>query len=1104
MGSSTERLIVQVDVNAQAAEKALSGVGNQFKDFGKDLVGLAAGAFAFDAVIGGIKKIVTAASDLEQATGAVESVFKGNASTIEGWAHDTSDAIRLPAAEFEQLATLIGSQLKGAGVPMDQLAGKTKELMQTGADLASMFGGTTAEAVEALSSALKGEFDPLERYGVNIKQAEINAKALAIAQGDAGKAASRAVQQQATLALIYEKSADAQGNAARETDTFAAKQEQFNEVMGNLAAEIGGPLLSAFGGLLGMLSSMAPLFGAIGTGLASGLSGLMNLPGPILAIAAAFGILLLAGKPIAGMAAQVVSAFQTMILHGMYAKDAFTNAGGGLKGLGAVAAQAGNSLKSAGSSLLGAFGGPIGIAVTLAITAITFGLMKMVEASARTKAIAESTKGAIDGMANALKGVDPSKISEVGREAAVAALKVQEWGKSSKDLSDYNDRLGVDLSLVVDGMTGVAGASDKVEQAYQDQRKSLNDIIAANTSYGSQGEQVFNQSASAAQENLKILDEMHSSYQGLVGAQDKAIAANQEEAAAIQGTTEAAAVAVPTAEELGSAYDKIAKNIRAAADSTEGGGFLDAMASASDRASRAASILGAELDHLTGRTKLTEEANVDAQRGLQDVAKAFEEAGGAVPTDALTSWNYEQINASKEGQGLYDTLNDQTGAYNNVVAAAFAAGSAQGDFAAGVSQASDAANKQRSAFVDLVAPILGSTEAAEALANQLGILSGEQVNISILADDAQAQAALQQLEAAKIDPKTVMVTADDQATPAVESSISYIDTVTGETRKIQLGADPTSADAVVQAVLADIAARSGVMPVTADPTQANATAAATAAGISATTPTMPIDGNPAPAVSSAAGAAGQISGQTAQITVTALSGPAIDALSRLTSAKYQATVDITANANNANTIARAFVGERRQTIVDVNANINAANSTISALTSAQRSTTIMVQANALQALQVISQVVNGNYKAMIQVDANTTAARNAISAVTNGSYTATINVTANTSAAQAAIAAIPRSVSVSSAAAPASAAAPTMRTSAVGVSGFGAPSAVALAPPNLSKTINVPATIVINVEGGLDSADTIGRRVENVMQRYERRRTGIQIGRPATFGQDPA
>jgi len=122
---------------------------------------------------------------------------------------------------------------------MDQLAPKTNELIGLGADLSSMFGGTSREAIEALSSALKGERDPIERYGVSLTQAKIDAEALAMGAQKVDGVFSNQAQQAATLSLIMKQTQDAHGNFAKESDTFAHKQQVMQAEWGNLTTKIG-------------------------------------------------------------------------------------------------------------------------------------------------------------------------------------------------------------------------------------------------------------------------------------------------------------------------------------------------------------------------------------------------------------------------------------------------------------------------------------------------------------------------------------------------------------------------------------------------------------------------------------------------------------------------------------------------------------------------------------------------------------------------------------------------------------------------------------------------------------------------------------------------
>jgi len=926
MAGSAASLIIDLIVNANGAKSELDGVAGKFDEMFQGLKKAASGLVAGAAIAGFGKAALDAASDLEQAMGGVDAVFKQNADQVHEWASDTTDNIRLPQAEFEQLATIIGAQLKNAGVSMDQLGTKTKELIELGADLSAAIGGTTAEAVQALSSALKGEFDPMERYGVGLNQAAINTKALQLAQGDATKAAEKSVKVQATLALITEQTADFHGKAASEADTYAAAQEHLNEVWTNFLAATGGGALQGAGGILNMLANalevVQPLAVAVGT-----LAGaFLQLPTPVLAAVAAFAAMLILRGPLTSMFASVVSGFQTMYLHALYAKDTFRNAGSGLAGMAAVAKSAGGAMKSAGSAILAGFGGGPMLAVTAVIVAATFAISYFTEKAARVKAMAEQNTQAVKSMADAIKGLDPDKIGEVGRQAAVATLSTAKWGKESQDLADYNDRLGISMSKLVDGMTNVPGAADEVEAAYQAQVKSLNDLVAANTEYVN-GTMVENPAASQAREDLKILEEMHESYGGLIGVQQKAIDVNKEQADAIAGVTGETKVAITTTQDIATAYEKFGKAIENAAKNSQGSQWLKDMNDAAEKAGRAAEILGTQLDKLSGRATQNEEALVGFQRGLQDITAAFKAEGDAIDPAVLTTWNYEMLNATEKGRGLYDSLTQQTDAYNDVVAAAFASASAQGDFAAGTAAAGAAASKGRADFIGMH-DAMGLTEAqAGELATKLGLMDGFQLDLSVVSNDAQAQASLASLQAMQIDTKTITVYADDKATPELDAKVSYIDAITGETRMIALGADPTSADAVLQAIIADANAASG---------------------------TVTLDSNVKPAT-----------GEIAAVT----------------NETYETTVQADANLAVANSQMTAFTSAARNITVQVQANTAPAESAINGILQRQMGINIKVDGMTSPFEQDINAILNRSYSVTVNVNANTSAATAAIASI---------------------------------------------------------------------------------------------------------------------------
>ncbi len=241
------------------------------------LIGPAIAAVGVAEVGRGMADIVNKAGQLEQSVGAIDSVFKESAGQMHAWSDQAATSVGLSKNEFNELGTLIGAQLKNGGTAISELAPKTNELIGLGADLSSMFGGTTREAVEALSSALKGERDPIERYGVSLKQSEIDAKAAALGFEKVGGSFSNEAQQAATLALIMEQTKDAHGNFAKESDTYAHKVQVLSQQWENFTTGLGQAFLPVAMSALDWLANLGPAiqpvaeeFGRLGALLFSG------------------------------------------------------------------------------------------------------------------------------------------------------------------------------------------------------------------------------------------------------------------------------------------------------------------------------------------------------------------------------------------------------------------------------------------------------------------------------------------------------------------------------------------------------------------------------------------------------------------------------------------------------------------------------------------------------------------------------------------------------------------------------------------------------------------------------------------------------------------
>lgn len=231
----------------QGATKNMQKLQTTFADIGKKIgktvagIGLGLGA----AVASQVKPAIDAASDLEQQYGALDSVFKDIAPSMKQFASEQY-RIGLSTADAARSMTLLGSQLKGYGLPVDEAASKTQELTLLAADLAATFGGTTADAVTSISALFRGEYDPIEKYGVAIKKSDVNARLAAEGLDTLEGKQLKMAEAQTALTLLFEKTTDAQGQANREMETAAARSERLKASFENLQAEIGEKLLPIF------------------------------------------------------------------------------------------------------------------------------------------------------------------------------------------------------------------------------------------------------------------------------------------------------------------------------------------------------------------------------------------------------------------------------------------------------------------------------------------------------------------------------------------------------------------------------------------------------------------------------------------------------------------------------------------------------------------------------------------------------------------------------------------------------------------------------------------------------------------------------------------
>lgn len=275
----------QVADGTTRARDSAAGLSNEWQTI-RRAIGGAVAVFGVRFLVREFNEAVTAASDLEQSVGGVQAIFKDTAQEILSAGEAAASTVGLTRNAFNELSAILGAQLGSFGFDTDEVASKTRELIELGADLAATFGGPVSDAVGAISSLLRGERNPIERYGVALNEALIRAHAFETGLTDTNRQLSLQESAVASLSLLYEQTASAQGQFAREADTTAGALERQRAEFGNIQAEIGealvplfqtllemGPAIAdIFRGMAGALEAVMPTVQTLATGLGVGLT----------------------------------------------------------------------------------------------------------------------------------------------------------------------------------------------------------------------------------------------------------------------------------------------------------------------------------------------------------------------------------------------------------------------------------------------------------------------------------------------------------------------------------------------------------------------------------------------------------------------------------------------------------------------------------------------------------------------------------------------------------------------------------------------------------------------------------------------------------------
>jgi hypothetical protein len=175
---------------------------------------------------------------------SLDTVFEGMAPTMEKFVKGAHQ-IGLSQKDAAKASTFLGSVLKQSGFTMLDTTKQTQKLVALGVDLATTYGYDVSEALLGMTALFRGEYDPIEKFGVAMKQSEINSELAARGLNNLEGAARRNAEQTIRLELLYQRSADAVGTFAEQSGTLYVEQKKLGATFENFQASLGGAVIPA-------------------------------------------------------------------------------------------------------------------------------------------------------------------------------------------------------------------------------------------------------------------------------------------------------------------------------------------------------------------------------------------------------------------------------------------------------------------------------------------------------------------------------------------------------------------------------------------------------------------------------------------------------------------------------------------------------------------------------------------------------------------------------------------------------------------------------------------------------------------------------------------
>ncbi len=202
-----------------------------------------------------LKPMIEAAADVDESLSKNRVLFGDAAAAAERFAESSASAIGMSRRDALEAVGVFGSLAHAMGMPQAEGVDLSVTMTKLAADMASFGNVGVEETLTALQAGLRGEAEPLRRFGVLLDAATLKTKALQMGLVDnEKKALTPQAKALAAYEVILEQTLIQQDDFIRTSDGLANQQKILGATFDNLSVKVGEKILPAFTSLVSYIN----------------------------------------------------------------------------------------------------------------------------------------------------------------------------------------------------------------------------------------------------------------------------------------------------------------------------------------------------------------------------------------------------------------------------------------------------------------------------------------------------------------------------------------------------------------------------------------------------------------------------------------------------------------------------------------------------------------------------------------------------------------------------------------------------------------------------------------------------------------------------------